>query len=47
MLFRSDFSLKRWTDRPYFEVVTNPAIYEYIESGLATTAHSANTTNAD
>jgi len=31
-----DFSLKRWTDRPYFEVCTNPAIYEYLESGLAT-----------
>ena len=25
-----DFSLKEWTERPYFEVVTNPAIYEYI-----------------
>ncbi len=35
-----DFSLKRWTDRPYFEVVTNPAVYEYIESGLATAASS-------
>ena len=37
-----DFSLKRWTERPYFEVVTNPAVYEYIESGLsasATTSH--------
>ena len=40
-----DFSLKQWTDRPYFELVTNPAIYEYIESGLATTTASA--ANAD
>lgn len=33
-----DFSLKHWTDRPYFEVCTNPAIYEYLESGLAAQA---------
>lgn len=32
-----DFSLKRWTDRPYFEVCTNAAIYEYLESGLTAT----------
>jgi hypothetical protein len=41
-----DFSLKRWTDRPYFEVCTNPAVYEYIESGLATTAGSADATGS-
>jgi hypothetical protein len=33
-----EFSLKHWTERSYFEVVTNPAVYEYIESGLATAA---------
>jgi hypothetical protein len=42
-----DFSLKRWTDRPYFEVVTNPAIYEYVENNLAASQSSANTTHAD
>jgi hypothetical protein len=29
-----DYSLKKWTERPYYEVCTNPAIYEYVESGL-------------
>ena len=28
-----DFSLKEWTQLSYFEVCTNPAIYEYVESG--------------
>lgn len=41
-----DFRLKNWTDRPYFEVCTNPAVYEYIESGLATTAGSADATGS-
>ena len=41
-----DFRLKRWTDRSYFEVCTNPAVYEYIESGLATTAGSADATGS-
>ncbi len=30
-----DFSLKRWTERPYFEVCTNAAICEFIEHGMA------------
>ncbi len=30
-----DYSLKKWTEHPYYEVCTNPAIYEYVESGLA------------
>ncbi|MGH9508579.1 MAG: hypothetical protein ACRD2M_01465 [Terriglobales bacterium] len=29
-----DYSLKKWTERPYYEVCTNAAIYEYVESGL-------------
>jgi hypothetical protein len=28
----SDFSVKCWTDRHYYEVCTNEAVYEYIES---------------
>ena len=27
------FSLKSWTDRAYYEVCTNPAVYQYIEKG--------------
>jgi hypothetical protein len=30
-----DFSLKRWTDRHYYEVCVNPTLYEYVASGLA------------
>lgn len=30
-----DFSLKQWTERLYYEVCTNPAIYEYVEQGSA------------
>ena len=33
------FSLKRWTDRRYYEVCTNPAIYVLVEQAAA--AHSA------
>ncbi len=33
-----EFSLKRWTDRSYFEVCTNSAIYEFVERGSAATA---------
>ncbi len=31
----SDFSFKRWTDRRYYEVCTNEAVYEYVESQAA------------
>ena len=31
----SDFSFKTWTDRRYYEVCTNEAIYEYVEHNLA------------
>jgi hypothetical protein len=27
------FSLKKWTERAYYEVCTNPAVYEYIDRG--------------
>jgi len=30
-----DFSLLRWTDRAYYEVCSNPAVYEQLE-GKAT-----------
>jgi hypothetical protein len=30
-----DFSLKSWTDRRYFEVCTNPAVYELVERNSA------------
>ncbi|MBZ5568318.1 MAG: hypothetical protein LAN64_10775 [Acidobacteriia bacterium] len=40
----SDFSVKSWTDRQYYEVCTNEAIYEYIEAHAAPTANSAHTT---
>ena len=30
-----EFTLKHWTDRVYYEVCTNPAIYEYVENGNA------------
>ena len=33
-----DFSLKRWTDQSFFEVCTNPAIYEFLEGGAAAAA---------
>ncbi|MGH9580484.1 MAG: hypothetical protein ACRD2R_05775, partial [Terriglobales bacterium] len=29
-----DYSLKEWTDRHYYEVCTNPVIYEYLENGM-------------
>ena len=35
-----EFSLKRWTDRRYYEVCVNPTLYEYVESGLSTVAAS-------
>ena len=38
----SDFSFKCWTDLKYYEVCTNEAIYEYVESHLSQSAHSAN-----
>jgi len=31
----SDFSFRSWTDRRYYEVCTNEAIYEYVENHLA------------
>jgi hypothetical protein len=33
-----EFSLKRWTDRRYYEVCVNPTLYEYVQSGLTTAA---------
>ncbi len=35
----ADFSLKAWTDRRYYEVCTNPAVYELVERSPA--AHAA------
>ncbi len=37
-----DFSLKGWTDRRYFEVCTNPAVYELAERAPALHAAAAN-----
>jgi hypothetical protein len=34
----SDFSLKYWTDMKYYEVCTNDAIYEYVESHISQAA---------
>ncbi|MGI9103796.1 MAG: hypothetical protein ACR2IF_15255 [Terriglobales bacterium] len=34
----SDFSFKSWTDRLYYEVCTNEAVYEYVESGATQSA---------
>ena len=36
-----DFSLKQWTERRYYEICTNPAIYEYVESGMTASAAAA------
>ena len=33
----SDFSFKQWTESCYYEVCTNDAIYEFIESGANAT----------
>jgi hypothetical protein len=30
-----DFDLQRWTERRYFEVCTNPAVYEMLDSKAA------------
>ncbi len=37
----NDFALKAWTDRRYYEVCTNPAIYELVERGMAANAVAA------
>jgi hypothetical protein len=39
-----DFSLKQWTDRLYYEVCTNSAIYEYVEQGSAAAPSAARST---
>ncbi|HEV2021246.1 MAG TPA: hypothetical protein VGQ94_01830 [Terriglobales bacterium] len=33
-----EFSLKRWTDRRYYEVCVNPTLYEYVQGGRSTAA---------
>jgi hypothetical protein len=38
----SNFSFKSWTDRKYYEVCTNEAIYEYLENNITQSARSAN-----
>jgi hypothetical protein len=30
-----DFDLQRWTERQYFEVCTNPAVYEMLDGKAA------------
>jgi hypothetical protein len=37
----SDFSFKSWTDMKYYEVCTNEAIYEYVETHVSHAAQPA------
>jgi len=39
-----DFTLKQWTDRLYYEICTNPAIYEYVEHGVDAPSPARSTT---
>jgi hypothetical protein len=34
----ADFSLKKWTDRRYYEICTSTTLYEMIEAGNSATS---------